>query len=440
MALLTFACPACQKVLKSFSPIAAGTRVKCPTCGASFTMSARDASPVATPSTAGAAPVPKVAGRRKGRALLVGAAVLLLAALAAGAYFLFSRGGVLGSRPEEDPLAYLPPGTEFVAGADVPTLLDDPTIGPAVTAAIREQAGAGDFLDRCEKQTGLSTRDLLGHTLLAGKLDVLDGLGAALVPGAAAPSRPAPVTLILKPSRPFDARQVARAAEGARPRTAHGKTYYEVSVGEMRTLYMPSDRVIVLSMLPAGELDAVFASDGTKPSLSADAVSLVRSAESHPFWAVVPFEGTARARLESAARNDPQSLADALLKAKGVAVWEEGDRERLRVGADVPCADARAADRVATEAKEDWEFKKMELLAFQVIFLRSKTGKALQELTNGVKFSADGATARAGTGVSREALTAASEEIQKAQQGGRILGGFPPPIIPKLPVVPGRPK
>jgi hypothetical protein len=440
MSLLTFACPACQKVLKSFSPIAAGTRVKCPTCGASFTMTAQDASPVASPASDGAAPPAKPAGRRKRLALLAGAAALLLAALAAGAYFLLSPGGALGTRPDEDPLAYLPPGTEIVAGADAPALLGDPSIGPAVAAAIGDQPGAREFLDRCEKETGLNQRDLLGHTLLAGKLDVLNGLGGALLPGAAAPSRPAPVTLILKPSRPFDARRVARAAEGARPRTAHGKTYYEVSVGEMRTLYMPSDRLIILSMLSAGELDAVFASDGTRPSLSADAVSLVRGAESHPCWAVVPFEGAARARLEGAARKDPQSLADALLKAKGVAVWGEGDGERLRFGADVPCADGRAAARVAAEVESAWKEQKRELALLQMAFLfRPKTDQAFHELTDGVRFIADGATARASTALSRQALAAASEELQQGQAAGNNLGGFLP-IIPGLPTPPRKPK
>jgi hypothetical protein len=208
----------------------------------------------------------------------------------------------------------------------------------------------------------------------------------------------------------------------------------------MRTLYMPSDRLIVLSMLPAGELDAVFASDGTKPNLSADAVALVRGAASHPCWAVVPFEGTARARLERAARDDPQSLADALLKAKGVAVWGEGDGERLRFGANVPCANERAAARVAAECERGWKEQKKELAVLQVAFLfRPKTGRAFHELTDGLKFSADGTTAQAGAGVSRQALTAASEELQQGQQAGNNLGGFPP-MIPGLPLPPRKPK
>ena len=162
------------------------------------------------------------------------------------------------------------------------------------------------------------------------------------MPGAATDTRPAPVTLIVKPSRPFDAQQIVRAAGDAKRRTSHGKTYYEVSVGAMRTLYLPSDHVIVLSALPASELDAVFASDGTRPALSADAVALVRGVESHSCWAVVPFEGTARTRLEGAARGDSRSLVEALLKAKGLAVWGGADGERLHFGAEAPCANDRA--------------------------------------------------------------------------------------------------
>jgi hypothetical protein len=443
MSLLTFACPACQKVLKSFSPIAAGTKVKCPTCGASFAMTAQDAGRAVAPSENGAPPPPPVAvGRRKCRALLLGATALpVVAALAVGAYFLFSHGGAAGTRPEEDPLAYLPPGTEFVVGADVPALLDDPLLGPALESAVREQAGAGDFLDRCAKETGLAPRDLLGHTLLAGKLDVLDALPGALVPAAAANARPAPVTLILKPSRPFDPARVARAAEGGRPRKAHGKTYYEINVGEMRTLYMPSDRLIVLSVLPASELDAVFASDGRKPSISSDAVALVRGAESHPCWAVVPFEGETRARLDRGALKGPKSLADSLQKGKGIAAWGGPDGDRLRFGADVPCANERGAARVAAEAESAWKEQQLELFVVEIVVGSRfpKTVKAIKELRRSVKFDTEAATARANADVTRQTLTDASEELQKGQQSGNLLGGFPP-IMPKLPSAPRKTK
>jgi hypothetical protein len=193
-------------------------------------------------------------------------------------------------------------------------------------------------------------------------------------------------------------------------------------------------------MLPASELDTVFASDGTNPSLSADALALVRGAQSHPCWAVVPFEGAARTRLERAARNDPRSLAEAMLKAKGLAVWADADGERLRFGADVPCADERGAARLAAEGERDWKDQKQELALLETAFLfRPKTGQAYHELTDGLKFIADGATARVGADVTRRALTDASEELQKGPQPGNLLGGIPP-IVPKLPTPPRKSK
>ncbi|HEX5273130.1 MAG TPA: hypothetical protein VFW33_21690 [Gemmataceae bacterium] len=433
MSLLTFACPACGKVLKSFSPITTGTRVKCPTCGASFAMTAQDAGRAVLPAD-GTPPTPAGAPRRRtSRALIVGAAALLIAGLAAGLYFALSPGKALPSRHEEDPLAYLPPGTEFVAGADMPAVLDDPLFGPAVAEAIGRQPGATEFLNRCEKETGLSPRDLLGHALLAGKLDVLDGLQSALpgFPGAQVATRPAPVTIILKPTRPFDPRQVVRAVEGARRRSAHGKTYYEVEVGEMRTLYMPSDRVIVLSMLPPSELDAVFASDGTTANLSPEGVALVHGAESHPCWAVVPFDGPAGNRLRHAAAAQPGSLANTLQLATGLAVWGGADGERLHFGADAPCAGERDAVRLAADGDAAWKSHKTELAMVEMaLLLRPALKRAYRELTGSVRFTTDGTTARFSAEVSRQAVSGASEELQKGQGLIDLLGGVPPKLPP----------
>jgi hypothetical protein len=439
MPLITFACPACRKVLKSALPIAAGTPLRCPTCGASFAMTDLPSDPAAAPPGEATAGLPKGSGRRARRALLAATAALFaVAGLAAGAYFLFFGGA---APPEEDPLAYLPAGTEFVAGADFPTLLDDPLLGPALERAVRQEAGAGEFLDRCRDETGLEPRELLGHALLAGKLDVLDqALGRLLGPLRRGIGQPVAVTLILKTSRPFDPEQVVRAAGRAIPRKAHGKTYYEVNVGQMRTLFMPSDRLIVLSALPAADLDAMFGSDGTRPNLSADGLALVRGVEAHPFWTAVPFEGAARARLDDALRDKDGERADRVLLtslkgAKGLAVWAGPDGERLRFGAEAPCADEDAAAGLAVVAEATWKTKKTGLsaIALPLALFRPKMAQALAELTDGLKFKTEGKTARLTGGVSRPSLADAWDEFR--QDG--LPGDFQPLVLPSFRPKPG---
>jgi hypothetical protein len=436
MPLITFSCPACQKVLKSAIAIAAGTRVKCPTCGASFAMGEQCTAD--STSVAGAPPLAPAPGRRRSwRGVLV-AALLLVAVLGVGAYLLFPSGTSLTGH-EVDPLAYVPPGAEFIAGADFPTLLDDPLLGPTIEQALRERAHAGDLLDRCQTETGLSTRELLGHAILAGDVATLEAALPPVMP-LGLPGRPAvvgrksspsPMVLILKTSRPFDPQQVVRAADRATRRTSHGKTYYEVQAGELRTLYMPSDRVIVLSALLASELDVVLRSDGVTPQLSAETVALVRSVEAHPSWAVVPVEGATRARLESAAPKG-RSLTDSLAKAKAIALWGAADGQQLTLGADVTCADDAGAKQTAETAEAAWKKQRLEMTQGMMVLriMLPRTVGAFEQWTNSVAFTTEGTTARMTAHVRRQAVAEAVDEVEKRQRAGGILGGLPG-LVPK---------
>ncbi len=259
----------------------------------------------------------------------------------------------------------------------------------------------------------------------------LGGPGRPAFAGAIAP--PSPMVLILKTLRPFDPERVARAARSATPKTVHGKTYYEVSEGDLRTLYMPSDHLIILSALPASQLDAVFRSDGVTPSLSPDVLALVRSVEARPSWVVVPVEGATRSRLEGATTKG-RSLTDSLAKSKVVTVWGAPDGDQLTFGAEVVCAGAADATRAAAEAESAWKQREKEraLLGLMLVGMPN-TGKAYRELTGSVRITAEGATARATARVSRQSVADAAEELQDPRRAGGLLGGYPG-MLPK----PGR--
>src|SRR5262249_29780261 len=223
-----------------------------------------------------------------------------------------------------------------------------------------------------KKETGLEYKELLAQTVVASNLDTLNnpalmaggmgggggggvpppppvqggpfGRGPGGGPGAP-PGRANAITMIARSSKPFDQKKVAKACKDANRKSAHGKSYYEVTEGEFRTLFMPSNRTLIFSSLSATDLDALFASDGTTPSVSADTAALVRGVDKMTFWMAFPFEGKTRTKLDDLLRNDPapkelQPVVEPAARGKGVALWGTLEGEQVKIGLNVACADA----------------------------------------------------------------------------------------------------
>jgi hypothetical protein len=508
MPVVTFACPKCGKVLKSPTPIPAGKKIKCPTCAAVFLMPEQDEDEMAAavsdkprrPSSA--APVrkdedddddlpprrarqaaddddedeprprrrsraeeedddddrprrkkAKTKSRRRagGMGLLIGvAAVVLLLVLGGGGttvYFVWFHGVNRGSG-NEDPLAFVPPGSEILVGTDYATLLSDPALGPQLEKSLREQGKSGDLFDNVKKETGLEFKDLFAQTVVASDLDSLNTAGmmaGGMRGGPVAPPPPGAgagrnaITMIVRSSRPFDQKKVVGSCKDPHHRTAHGKSYYEVNEGEFRTLFMPSNRTLIMSTLSAAELDALFASNGTTPSVSADAAALVREVDKTTFWVALPFEGKTRTRLDDLLRNAPlpgdmQSLGEQIGRGKGAAIWGSLEGDSVKLGVNLACADAGGAAQLAQAAEKSWNGNKLQLMmapAGLTMAGMPKTGKVLGELIGSVKFTSDGTMAKVSASTSRASLTAAVSEAQARQNmqnpgGGFGRGGLPP--------------
>jgi len=413
MPLFTFACPQCRNILKSTTPISAGTSIRCPTCGASFAM------PATTSSSDGP---PAVAGKPQSRRALIAvlAILLLLGGLGAGGYFYYFRDRHSDGPHSEDPLAFVPPDAEIVAGIDFTTMLDDPLLGPGVDESVGDLTGANDFFTRCQKETGLSRKELLGHALVAGKLKPLDAAFQLNLFGAQVGQVFLAPTFVLQTTRPIDPESVARAAPKAERKTAHDKTYFELNEGQLRTLYMPSDRIIVLSTRPASELDALFNSDGRTPGISQDTRTLIRAVEASALWAVVPFEGQTRTKIQSISRSekvdpDLKHLASALANSKGMVAWVAPDSTNLSLGATVLCTDMAAAQLMAGGVEAAWKEKKPDVdgLALLMGFKLPKTVAAYRAIADGLRFSTDGGLAGAKTTISRKAIAEADKELDK---------------------------
>ena len=121
-------------------------------------------------------------------------------------------------------------------------------------------------------------------------------------------------------------------------------------------------------------------------------------------------------------------LLGSLKKAKGVAVWAGPDGERIRFGADAPCADDDAAAQVAATAEATWKTTKADLseVRLLLVLFRPKLAQALRELIDSPKFAPDGKTARLTGEVSRKSLADASDEFRQAGAPNLGLSGLSP--------------
>jgi hypothetical protein len=489
MPAVTFSCPECNAVLRTGSPIAAGKKIRCPTCNAVFVMPEQAAPDLASsvrerPAPPGAVttrprldggdgngvavpPKPsrkggerpkkaKSAGSSKG--LLVGLAVLgllLLAGAGVGAYFLWFHGVNRGSG-QEDPLAYVPPNMNVFWGADYPALVNDPDVGPALERTFRQRVGAGGFFDGLQKEAGLDYKEACARVLVvmnsedgarAAASGGLNPVGAAMGGGRPPGGRPGgapvagalpvgtvpeptPQTVILKTSKPFSQRQVAGAAQGATRKELNGRTYYDITEPGYRTLFMPSDRLIVLSHLPADQLGAVIGADGSKPAVPPDTVALIGAVNGNPLWAVARYDDSARKTVGQAAAQEKQvrDLTALLDKAKGGAFWGSTEGDRINLGLSLTFGDPAAADEGARAVQAAWLEQQKELDGVLGLFLLllPKTKQAYQELTKNLHFSADETTAKVTTSVSRPSLSGAMKEVDMLRMGGGLPDGGPP--------------
>ncbi|HKI33785.1 MAG TPA: hypothetical protein VKA46_18175 [Gemmataceae bacterium] len=421
----------------------------------------------------------KAAKRRSGGSVLVlvGVAVVLLLFVVGGgigAYFIWFAGVNRGSG-DEDPLAFAPAGTEVLIGLDVATMMSEPALGSQIEKSMREQARTGDFFESCKKETGLEAKELFARTVIFSDFESLNnnggmpgGMPAAGMPAAGAPGMPGAgpgmmppgfqmgrpqakkITVVLRPSKPFDQKKVAKSFKNPVQKKAHGKVYYEVNEGDFRTAFMPSNRTLILSSLSATDLDSLFTSDGTTPSTSADTAALAHSVDKTLVWMVIPIEGQTRIKLDEAVRKeklaekpDPVTpVMEQVAKGKGVAIWSTLEANKLNFGVNVACADPAGATATRESAEKVWNGKKLEVglgaLALAGLGL-PKTGKMMSEAIGNVAFSVDGTTAKATSSVSRATLGECIEEVQKKQQQGAVGGGVNLPGRPN-PGPPGRGK
>jgi hypothetical protein len=373
-------------------------------------------------------------GSRAAVLIIVGSLLLLL--LAGGgtaAYFIWFHGVNWGSGNEE-PWAFVHPDANVVFSVDVASLANDPAIGPQIEQALRSRGGSANF-EQIKKETGLEFKELFAQTVVAMTVDPNQGANpfAGLGGGRRGSGNEPSMTLALKTSRSFSQKKVADSFKNARQKKLNGKIYYEIDEAPFKFAFMPSNRTLIMTSAPESQLNVILGASNDKPTLSADAVSMIRTMDKHTAWAAVPFTGKVRDVMQEAIKQQPgiiKPMADAMSQAKGFGFWANLDANTLMLGFSLFCADANTASQLANQAQGALQQQKADMGALDMFLgMLPKTKQAIKELTESFQYSAQD-TRMVGSGqVSRQTVNDVIQEFRGlagGMQGGGALGGGMP--------------
>jgi len=414
MATVTFACPDCHTNLKTSRRIAPDRDVRCPTCGTVFPappetdsdllefeddgidMTADGAGHEFEP-TAGSRSA-KLSSRigRRTWSLILGSAVIVILFTAATAYFAWSavvnRGRNSGTGLE-DPLAYVPSDSSLIVGVNLGELAEHSDWRQQIEKGIRNLNVSPGFLDDCKGNTGIEFSELFDHVILAYKFDGLN------------PSEPPHTTLIAHSKIPFNQNKIRDSESEMYPEIVEGKFYYKRNVSEIQDLnflFMPSDRIMVLSNLPQYDFEPLVEKDGTELFLSTEMATRIRGLQNDPLWAVLPFneplQWTLHWSSRAALKRTPEfaEVLEGLSHARAASTKGRWDEGKLALTVDLVCADEAAASKALTELQSFWE-KHAKGWAELLPSLRKDHEGFVQEILTQAKFSRDGATVRLST-------------------------------------------
>ncbi len=442
----SFHCPQCRTMLKPAHPVPAGKQVRCPRCDTVF---AAPETEYPQPDAHGPAQAAargyeedeyedrfseRPRRRRKKqsqRGLLIGlgagGGVLVLAALVFLLIWLLRSSDNQGTG-DEDPLAFVPADSSVIVGVDMGAFMDHPTIGPLILGAMAQ--GQANFLRDAKKETGLEVRDLFDQWIVVIHGDLANIQQAAMMGGQ--PS----MTVIIRSRLPFSQKKLSRSWGSVSRQSLNGKTYYKVhNTPPFATLYMPSDRIIIASALPAEQLAAVMASDGTRPLVNPDVAALAQQARKSHVWMVVPFNEALRGVMQQgiagqgASSPELKPLVDALQKAKGVGFWASLVGEQIHLDLALSCDGETAARDAVDAAQKAWKKQTTGLGGMQAMvgmaLLPGGAGKIVSEVIKSTQFSQRGSLAQASARVSFQTLR---DLIQQGMQG---MPGMPQPGFPR---------
>jgi hypothetical protein len=360
-----------------------------------------------------------------------GVGLLLLLGGGLGAVFWYLNRDKNRGSDNEDLLAYIPADSELVIGLDVGTLMNNPKIATSVEDAARRNV-RGNFLEQVKKETGLEFKDLFDHMILAYKF----------APGQIG-GRPTQV-VIARSRVPFNQLRVRDAAKNAMAQRYQGKTYFKVDETGANFLYMPSDRVAILTDFSESQLQTLIANKGTTTALPAYTVSMIRSLEANQFWLTAPTEFLKQASQQGGFQGagngavlplEFKTLVDSLDKAKALSVSGAIEGAQFRINLAVRCLDSASAKKLATDMQAVWDRYVRPGLAFLgAVPGAAGLEKPLKDLTKDIHFGSQDDQAQISLTATMDTFDALVQQGKAMQQnagGVQPQMGFPanrPPV------------
>jgi hypothetical protein len=461
MASVTFACPDCRTNLKTSRRIGADRDVRCPTCGTIFPAPPETNSDLlesyednndgfAEESGTGSEPgtltsqdatVPAPSSSRRMRRLIVGSALIVVVFTGVTAYFAWSaivnRGRNTGTGLE-DPLAYVPPDSSLVVGINLGQFADRPEWREQIEKGIRNLNISPGFLDDCKKNTGIEFAELFDQVILAYKLDGLN------------PHETPHTTLIAHSKLPFDQNKIRDAEPEMYPDIVEGKFYYKRNVGQVLDLdylFMPSNRILILSNLPQYDFEPLVEQDGTAPLLSGEMVTLIRGLQNEPLWAALPLHEPVRKGLQrdaqAAATKAPEiaQVFETLSQARAASAKGRWEEEKFSLAVDLVCADEAAAAKAMTRLQSFWTQQAKGWVGLLPGIMKDRQN-FVQEMITQAKFSQEGRTVRLSTRSTPPPADTLAVLIPRLQWITRQPSeARPQPVVPpgRMPPFKGRP-
>ncbi len=398
--MTTFVCPYCRSRLKLPASVLAGKHIQCPQCGRVFAP-AKAGGDASEPEVEETPRSPKRKKKKSRRGLWiglgVGGAVLgLLTVLAV----IWSLGvGVNQGTGEEDPLAYVPADSGVVISIEYGALLDHPELGQWVHHAMLSSGTGHAFADI--KKTGLDFRDLYDRVIIAipGNLRRVGRSGTGSY------------TVIIQSRTPFSQRKIRDAAKEPRRQTIQGKSYYRVNEGDFRILFMPSDRIVILSGLQEDQLEPVFASDGVRRLLPPEVLALADKVRGSQFWMVAPFDDGMRREIQQGMQQRsgaPAELApalEALGQGRVAAFWGALQGRQVQLNVALTCQSEQQAQQAAGALLDYWKQQNKGIDGLLgLAMLPQQVQGVTMDLMRTMKFSSQGPNLQVSAQVSQKTI------------------------------------
>lgn len=353
-------------------------------------------------------------------------AILLLVAGGGVAFYWFWNAEKNSGGGKEDPVAYLPADSSMIIGVDFGTLLEQPGIGPLLEQSIRQkQKGGSNLFTDCKQKTGLEFKELFDHTIVAYRGPLAQANVAAMPPAV----------VILQSKVPFDQRKIRDSMKNPESRKLDGKTYYRVQEHPFQTLFMPSDRIMIMTSMIDAQVEPVIRADGAQPLLSPDVLALVRRSQRSHLWFVVPFDDSMRQNLERQAPKVAGQMAElkpflhALAGARGMSLSVTIEGDRVRVTAAIMCAEETSAQNAAGSLETFWTKQTKGLgglqLGLGMAMLPPSAQTFAKEVIDTAQFTREGNTVLATAQVSMKSLQDLLRDAQNRGGGMRPGPGFP---------------